>query len=128
GRVWSAGRLVDRRPVDIMLGDMRPQPYPAELVKRQHAMHQAQAAKQALPKKPAFTAFAGAGQTLGGSSGASSGEAAGAAASSAAGGASGASGSTTMRTRQSGCARRCGRRTTLTVTVTLMATPAQGCA
>ena len=28
------------RPVDIMLGDMRPQAYPAELVKRQNAMAQ----------------------------------------------------------------------------------------
>ena len=32
------------RPVDILLGDMRPQPYPAELVRRQNMMQQAAAA------------------------------------------------------------------------------------
>ena len=57
------------RPVDIMLGDMRPQAFPAELVKRQNAMQQAASAP---PKKPSFAAFTGAGQTLGGSGDASS--------------------------------------------------------
>jgi UBX domain-containing protein 1 len=52
------------RPVDIMLGDMRPQPYPAELVARTNAAMQAQ--KAPPPKKSSFAAFSGAGQTLGG--------------------------------------------------------------
>ena len=58
------------RPVDIMLGDMRPQAYPAELVKRHQAMQGMQSQKmQPDPKKSSFAAFSGAGQTLGGGGG-----------------------------------------------------------
>ena len=59
------------RPVDIMLGDMRPQAYPAEFVRRQKAMEQAD---KAPPAKPSFAAFSGSGQTLGGSSSAAAGD------------------------------------------------------
>ena len=48
------------RPVDIMLGDLRPAPYPAEAAKRQAAMSAAPAPTATL------LAFGGAGQTLGG--------------------------------------------------------------
>jgi len=55
------------RPVDIMLGDMRPNPYPAEAVRRQAAMAMGQ------PPPPTrapqhVVAFSGTGQTLGGQS------------------------------------------------------------
>ena len=52
------------RPVDIMLGDLRPAPYPAEAAKRQAAM------SAAPPSTAAPLAFSGAGQTLGGAPGA----------------------------------------------------------
>jgi len=48
------------RPVDIMLGDLRPAPYPAEAAKRQAAM------SAAPPPTATLLAFGGAGQTLGG--------------------------------------------------------------
>eukprot|EP00322_Chrysochromulina_rotalis_P018625 CAMPEP_0115848616 /NCGR_PEP_ID=MMETSP0287-20121206/11017_1 /TAXON_ID=412157 /ORGANISM="Chrysochromulina rotalis, Strain UIO044" /LENGTH=391 /DNA_ID=CAMNT_0003302541 /DNA_START=20 /DNA_END=1195 /DNA_ORIENTATION=- len=48
------------RPVDIMLGDMRPQAYPAEALKRMMP----QVAQQAAPKKATMRAFTGQGRTL----------------------------------------------------------------
>merc|ERR1719231_2056595 len=76
------------RPVDIMLGDMRPQAYPAELVRRQNAMAAASSAPP--PKKSNFTAFGGSGQTLGGSSTAEASSSAEASGATSAGGAGGA--------------------------------------
>lgn len=80
------------RPVDIMLGDMRPQAYPADLAKRQNMMPpMPQIGGQA--KKSSFAAFSGSGQTLGGGGGeASSSSSAGAASSSAAEAATSSSG------------------------------------
>jgi len=48
------------RPVDIMLGDMRPQSYPAEALRRLRPP----AAEQQPPAKPAVRAFSGQGRTL----------------------------------------------------------------
>ena len=53
------------RPVDIMLGDMRPQAYPADALKRQLAMGQPPAAR--APPKTTTVAFSGEGRTLGAS-------------------------------------------------------------
>ncbi|KAL1511458.1 hypothetical protein AB1Y20_006257 [Prymnesium parvum] len=50
------------RPVDIMLGDMRPAPYPSEAAARQAAMAAQDASSQ--PPKPALKAFSGEGYTL----------------------------------------------------------------
>lgn len=59
------------RPVDIMLGDMRPNPYPADMVRQQNAMAATQGQKGgglggASAKPKSVIAFSGAGQTLGG--------------------------------------------------------------
>ena len=54
-----------------MLGDMRPQAYPADVARRMNAMAQA-ASKPPEAKKPSFTAFGGSGQTLGGGGGGAS--------------------------------------------------------
>jgi hypothetical protein len=85
------------RPVDIMLGDMRPQAYPKELVQRANAMAAMSANKEAQgKKKPAIMAFSGEGRTLGGSSASASdasgggGEGSGAASTPAGGGEAGA--------------------------------------
>lgn len=53
------------RPVDIMLGDMRPQPFPADLARRATAMG---GARESAKPKPAVAAFSGAGHTLAGPS------------------------------------------------------------
>lgn len=80
------------RPIDIMLGDMRPQPYPSELVAQENAMRQRREA--AAPKQqPTMAAFSGAGHTLGGGdAGSSSSDAAAAAAAAGGDGGDGAGG------------------------------------
>ena len=53
------------RPVDIMLGDMRPQPFPAEAAAKLAAMAAKEAATKPAPK-PTVAAFSGQGYTLAG--------------------------------------------------------------
>lgn len=81
------------RPVDIMLGDMRPQAYPKELVQRANAMAAMAAGKDEASRakqKPIVSAFSGEGRTLGGSSSSSATATSDVASSSASGTAAGA--------------------------------------
>jgi len=67
--------------VDIMLGDLKSTPYPAEAAARQAARQ----AQQDAPAKPVMTAFSGAGQALGGGSGAATSSSSGSSGTAAAG-------------------------------------------
>ena len=71
---WSTG-TPRARPVDIMLGDMRPRPFPADRVEELRAMRDAAARQSAPAKKQKPPSFTGEGRTLGGPTAAASADA-----------------------------------------------------